>query len=123
MESIKETCYKGTRILLGNEKRDMVNKMVEVLKEEGFVEIQIPIIQLQEMFKSKVGQENTNMMFNFKDRGDRDICLAPEYTAVIQQLAKTTFKYKKDVKIFYVAECFRGEKPQEGRYRQFTHLV
>jgi histidyl-tRNA synthetase len=122
METIKETCYKGTRILLGNEKRDMINKMIEVLKEEGFVEIQIPIIQLQEMFKSKVGQENTNMMFNFKDRGDRDICLAPEYTAVIQQLAKTTFKYKKDVKVFYVAECFRGEKPQEGRYRQFTQL-
>ena len=122
MESIKETCYKGTRILLGNEKRDMINKMIEVLKEEDFVEIQIPIIQLQEMFKNKVGQENTNMMFNFKDRGDRDICLAPEYTAVIQQLAKTTFKYKKDVKVFYVAECFRGEKPQEGRYREFTQL-
>lgn len=122
MESIKETCYKGTRILLGNEKRDLINKMIEVLKSEGFVEIQIPIIQYQEMFKSKVGQENTNMMFNFKDRGDRDICLAPEYTAVIQQLSKTTFKYKKDVKVFYVAECFRGEKPQEGRYREFTQL-
>ena len=61
-------------------------------------------------------------MFNFKDRGDRDICLAPEYTAVVQQLSKTTFKYTKDVKIFYVAECFRGEKPQEGRYREFTQL-
>lgn len=122
MESIKETCYKGTRILLGNEKRDLINKMIEVLKREGFVEIQIPIIQYQEIFKSKVGQENTNMMFNFKDRGDRDICLAPEYTAVIQQLSKTTFKYTKDVKVFYVAECFRGEKPQEGRYREFTQL-
>ena len=122
MESIKETCYKGTRILLGNEKRDLINKMIEVLKRDGFVEIQIPIIQYQEIFKSKVGQENTNMMFNFKDRGDRDICLAPEYTAVVQQLAKTTFKYKKDVKVFYVAECFRGEKPQEGRYREFTQL-
>ena len=122
MESIKETCYKGTRILLGNEKRDLINKMIEVLKRDGFVEIQIPIIQYQEIFKSKVGQENTNMMFNFKDRGDRDICLAPEYTAVVQQLSKTTFKYKKDVKVFYVAECFRGEKPQKGRYREFTQL-
>lgn len=122
METIKETCYKGTRILLGNKKRDMINKMIDVLKVENFVEIQIPIIQLQEMFKNKVGQENNNMMFNFKDRGDRDVCLAPEYTAVIQQLAKTTFKYKKDVKVFYVAECFRGEKPQEGRYREFTQL-
>ena len=61
-------------------------------------------------------------MFNFKDRGNREICLAPEYTAIIQKLAKTTFKNEKDVKIFYVAECFRGEKPQAGRYRQFTQL-
>lgn len=122
METIKETCYKGTRIILGNEKRDLINKMIEILREEGFIEISIPIIQSQETFNGKVGEENNNLMYNFKDRGDRDLCLAPEYTAVIQKLTNTTFKYKKDVKVFYVQECFRGEKPQAGRYRQFTQL-
>jgi histidyl-tRNA synthetase len=122
METIKETCYKGTRIILGNEKRDLINRMIEVLKGEEFIEISIPIIQSQETFTGKVGEENNNLMYNFKDRGDRDLCLAPEYTAVIQKLAKTTFKYKKDVMVFYVQECFRGEKPQAGRYRQFTQL-
>jgi histidyl-tRNA synthetase len=62
------------------------------------------------------------MMYRLKDAGDRDLCLAPEYTAIVQQLAKTRFKHDRDVKLFYVAECFRGEKPQEGRYRQFTQL-
>jgi len=119
---IKETCYKGTRILLGNQKRDLINKMIIILKSEGFQEISIPIIQYQEIFKNKVGEENNNLMFNFKDRGDRDLCLAPEYTAIVQQLAKTTFKQQKDVKLFYIQECFRGEKPQAGRYRQFTQL-
>lgn len=122
MREIKETCYKGTRILVGNEKRNLLNKMIERLIKAGYQEIQIPIIQSQEMFASKVGAENQNMMFNFKDRGDRDICLAPEYTAVVQQLAKTTYKFEKNVKLFYVQECFRGEKPQAGRYRQFTQL-
>ena len=122
MQNIKETCYKGTRILLDKEKRDLINNMIEWLKGQGFVEIQIPIIQQQEMFTDKVGEENNNLMFNFKDRGDRDLCLAPEYTAVIQKLAGTTFKLNKDVKLFYVQECFRGEKPQAGRYRQFTQL-
>lgn len=122
MKSIKETCYKGTRILLGNEKRDLINKMIEILKENGYQEIQIPIIQYQELFEGKVGEENNNMMYNFTDRGNRDLCLAPEYTAVIQKLAKTTFKNEKDVKVFYVAECFRGEKPQALRWRQFTQL-
>lgn len=122
MKEVKETCYKGTRILIGNNKRAMLNKMITRLIELGYQEIQIPIIQSQEIFASKVGDENQNMMFNFKDRGDRNICLAPEYTAVIQQLAKTTYKFEKNVKLFYVQECFRGEKPQAGRYRQFTQL-
>ena len=117
-----EITYKGTRILLGNKKRDMLDLMTDALCAFGYNEISIPIIQFQETFKGKVGEENNNQMFNFKDRGDRDICLAPEYTAVIQNLAKTYFKQNKDVKLFYVQECFRGEKPQAGRYRQFTQL-
>lgn len=122
MKEIKETCYKGTRILLGNEKRNMINDMAGYLIDQGYTEIQIPIIQNAEIFKNKVGEENNNMMYNFTDRGERDLCLAPEYTAVIQKLASTTFKNQKDVKLFYIAECFRGEKPQAGRYRQFTQL-
>ena len=122
MQEIKETCYKGTRILLGNEKRNIINDMAGYLINQGYTEIQIPIIQNAEIFKNKVGEENNNMMYNFTDRGERNLCLAPEYTAVIQKLAQTTFKNQKDVKLFYVAECFRGEKPQAGRYRQFTQL-
>ena len=122
MKEIKETCYKGTRILLGNKKRNLINSMIDLLIEQGFIEISIPVIQFQEIFKEKVGEENNNMMFNFKDRGNRDLCLAPEYTAVVQKLANTSFKFQKDVKLFYIQECFRGENPQAGRYRQFTQL-
>lgn len=122
MKEIKDTCYKGTRILVGNEKRILVNKMIEILLKDGFQEIAIPIIQLQETFANKVGEENNNMMFTLTDRGNRNLCLAPEYTAVVQKLANTQYKYQKDVKLFYVQECFRGENPQAGRYRQFTQL-
>lgn len=122
MIEIKETCYKGTRILLGSKKRQLIQNMVDYLLDNNFEEISIPILQAQSTFTGKVGEENNNLMFNFKDRGDRDICLAPEYTAVVQKLAKTYFKLQKNVKIFYVQECFRGEKPQAGRYRQFTQL-
>jgi histidyl-tRNA synthetase len=122
---IKDNCYKGTRILFAEtakKKRDLLNKMIDIVESYGYQEIMIPIIQSQETFKSKVGVENNNMMFNFKDRGDRDVCLAPEYTAIVQQLAKEKFKYTKDVKMFYIGECFRGERPQSGRYRQFTQF-
>jgi histidyl-tRNA synthetase len=122
MKEIKESCYKGTRILLGDEKRLLLNNCITLLTQNHFQEISIPIIQPQELFANKIGEENNNLMYNFTDRGNRNICLAPEYTAIIQNLTKTYFKHQKDVKLFYIQECFRGEKPQCGRFRQFTQL-
>jgi len=125
MEIKIDSTVKGTRILSGasaNQKRDLINRMIYALLAEGFNEIFLPVLQFQETFSGKVGDENQKMMYTLKDAGGRDLCLAPEYTAIIMQLAQTTYKFQKDVKLFYVAECFRGEKPQAGRYRQFTQL-
>lgn len=121
MNYVKTTCYKGTVIRVGNEKRDLINAMISQINNE-FVEIQIPCIQYSEIFTDKVGEENNNLMFKFSDRKNRDICLAPEYTAVIQRLAETDFKNEINKKLFYVQECFRGERSQRGRWRQFTQL-
>lgn len=94
--------------------------MIDLLIFNEYNEISLPIINYQKYFSNKVGEENNNLMFNFKDRGDRELCLSPEYTAIIQELSKTYFAHKKDLKLFYIQECFRGESPQEGRYRQLT---
>lgn len=125
MEIKIDSTYKGTRILFAEtakSKRTLLNDMIEILESYGYQEIMIPIIQKQETFASKVGDENQNMMYNFKDRGNRDLCLSPEYTAIVQQLASDRMKYDKDVKMFYIGECFRGERPQSGRWRQFTQF-
>jgi histidyl-tRNA synthetase len=125
MEIKTSKTYKGTRIVFGEtarNKRRLLNQMIDIMESYGYQEMMIPVIQLTETFASKVGEENNNMMYTFTDRGNRDICLAPEYTAVVQQLANETFKMTKNVKLFYIGECFRGEKPQAGRYRQFTQF-
>lgn len=125
MEIKIDSTYKGTRILFAEtakSKRVLLNDMIEILESYGYQEIMIPIIQKQETFASKVGDENQNMMYNFKDRGNRDLCLSPEYTAIVQQLASDRMKFDKDVKMFYIGECFRGENTQYGRWRQFTQF-
>jgi len=108
MKEIKGGTYKGTRILYGNDKRQITNELIIKMLAWGFDEISIPIIQHSETFEGKVGDENQNLMYKFTDRGERDLCLAPEYTAIIQRLAATNFKFKNDVQLFYVQECFRG---------------
>jgi histidyl-tRNA synthetase len=125
MEIKTSKTYKGTRIVFGEtarNKRRLLNQMIDIMESYGYQEMMIPVIQLTETFASKVGEENNNMMYTFTDRGNRDICLAPEYTAVVQQLANETFKMTKNVKLFYIGQCFRGEKPQAGRYREFTQF-
>ena len=121
MKQIKENTYRGTRILLGNYKRNLINDMINILIGQSFTEIHFPILQFSETFQNKIGGENQHMMFTLTDHGDRNLCLAPEYTSVVQSVAGT-FSGQKDVKLFYVQECFRGENPQSGRYRQFTQL-
>lgn len=120
MEIIKTACYKGTRIWLGNTKRNIIDNLIWYLLDKDFIEIQIPIIQFEETFRSRVGEENNNLMFTLTDRKNRKLCLAPEYTSVIQEIAKAY--PDRTMKVFYVGECFRGEKPQQGRYRQFTQF-
>ena len=97
MVEIKEGCYKGTRILLGNEKQEYLQKAREYLIQAGFIEISMPIIHPTAIFNGKIGKENNNMIFGVIERGGRDLCLAPEYTSIIQNLAKTTFKQKTNI--------------------------
>lgn len=58
-------------------------------------------------------------MYNFPDKGNRDYCLRPEGTATIQALAKKYWRTQKDVKLWYFERCWRYERPQAGRYREF----
>ena len=109
MKEIKETCYKGTRILVGNEKRTFINLMAEYLIAKGYQEISIPIIQMQEIFTGKVGEENNNLMFNFTDRGNRSLCLAPEYCQTINTLISS----EKGFLYFNEIGNVDGEKSQE----------
>lgn len=122
---IEDASYRGTRILLGEtakKKRDILNTFSMIAQNNDFQEIMMPDIELSKVYTDKAGPEILNQMFTWKDRSDRDVCLRPEGTATCQLLANTLYKQHKDVKLFYVAECFRYERPQAGRYRQFTQF-
>jgi histidyl-tRNA synthetase len=62
-------------------------------------------------------------MWAFRDKGDRDVCLIPEVTGLVQELWRDDWsKRMKSRRIFYVSRCYRYERPQAGRYREFTQL-
>lgn len=62
-------------------------------------------------------------MWAFNDKGNRPVCLIPEVTGLVQELWRNEWsKSSKQKKIFYVNRCYRYERPQAGRYREFTQL-
>lgn len=60
-------------------------------------------------------------MYTFQDKSGRELCLRPEGTATIQLLSQK-LGGKKDVTLWYETRCWRYEKPQAGRYREFTQF-
>jgi histidyl-tRNA synthetase len=84
----------------------------------------LPSIWEQQTFIDKAGPEVLGQMYTFKDKGGRDICLIPEATAIVQKTFKESWDkmMKKPVRVFYVQRCYRYERPQAGRYREFTQL-
>lgn len=89
---------------------------------EGFTEVIVPSIWSEETFTNKAGPELSQQMYNFPDKKGRQICLIPEVTGLIQEEWNNSWKFevKKPYKIFYIQRCYRYERPQAGRYREFT---
>jgi len=88
----------------------------------GFEEFVLPSLEPSEIYIEKAGQEILGQMYVFPDKKGRQLCLRPEGTATCQILADTALKMERDVKLFYLATCWRYERPQAGRYREFLQF-
>lgn len=85
----------------------------------------MPAIWEQQTFIDKAGPEIVNQMWAFDDKGGRAVCLIPEVTGLVQELWRDKWSEggrKKRKAIFYVQRCYRYERPQAGRYREFTQF-
>ncbi len=86
----------------------------------GFREIGTPIFENSELFIMRSGPDVVDQMYIFKDKGDRELALRPELTAPVMRFFVDKLKtYPKPLKIYYMGPCFRYERPQKGRYREY----
>jgi len=91
-------------------------------EEAGFAEIVLPSIQPAALYVEKAGPEILSQMYEFPDKKGRQLCLQPEGTAVCQLMARTDWRQEKDLRVWYETRCWRYERPQAGRYREFTQF-
>ena len=86
----------------------------------GFREIATPIFEHTELFTLRSGPNIVEEIYAFQDKGGRDIALRPELTAPAMRFFVNELSNRsRPLKMFYFGQCFRYERPQSGRFREF----
>ena len=99
-------------------------KFAELCERYGFKEIRTPVFEHTELFTRGVGDTTDIVqkeMYTFEDHGHRSITLKPEGTspAVRAFIEHKQYAEVQPTKYYYVTPCYRYEKPQAGRLREF----
>lgn len=105
---------------LAAKRRKVINQIIDVLEESGFAPIETPTIEFAETLKGKYGEEE-RLIYEFKDRGGRDLALRYDLTVPLARYVATynpTLPFRR----YQIGQVFRGENPQAGRHREFTQL-
>ena len=100
------------------------NKIKQICLEFGYKEIRTPMFESTELFERGVGDTTDVVqkeMYTFLDKGGRSVTLRPEGTACIVRsfVESSLYAQPQPTKMYYLYPCFRYEKPQAGRLREF----
>jgi histidyl-tRNA synthetase len=95
----------------------------EVARRYGFVEWEGPVLEPTDLYRKKSGAEIVDQLFNFVDKGEREVALRPELTPTLARVvAAHEREFKKPLKWFSIGQFFRYEKQQRGRLREHFQL-
>lgn len=117
---------RGTRDFLPEDtwKRNAVRqRMQQQLEHRGYQEIATPTFEHLDLFTIKSGESIIDELYSFKDKGGRDLALRPELTAPVMRMYVNELQSApKPLRLYYFSNCFRYERPQRGRFREFWQL-
>ncbi len=95
----------------------------EVARRYGFVEWDGPVLEPTDLYRKKSGAEIVDQLFNFTDKGDREVSMRPELTPTLARVVAAHERaFKKPLKWFSIGQFFRYEKQQRGRLREHYQL-
>lgn len=117
---------RGTRDFLPeeSERRSQARRaMQDVIERWGYREVATPTFEHLELFTLKSGASVVEEIYSFKDKGGRDLALRPELTAPVMRMYVSELQNSpKPQRLWYFGNCFRYERPQKGRFREFWQM-
>jgi histidyl-tRNA synthetase len=125
MESLEVRRVRGTNDFVPPEEarlRRLTDALRSVFELYGYQGIETPILEDLDLFLRKSGEEIAARMYAFT-HWNRQLCLRPEYTASVMRAYVNHLQDRPlPLRLYYAGPTFRYEKPQRGRYRQFTEV-
>jgi histidyl-tRNA synthetase len=102
----------------------LVGRWSETARRYGFVEFDGPTLESAELYRKKnSGGEILGQLYEFTDKGDRAVALRPEVTPTLaRMIAARHREFSKPMRWFNVGTCFRYERQQRGRLREFLQF-
>lgn len=95
----------------------------EVARRYGFVEYDGPPLEPLELYTRKSGEEIVGQLYNFVDKGGREVALRPEMTPTLARMAGARANsLRKPIRWFSIPQLFRYERQQRGRLREHFQL-
>jgi len=103
-------------------RREMINKIADVLESYGFVSIETPTVEFAETLLGKYGEEE-KLIYQFEDRGGRKLALRYDLTVPLARfVANNLGLLRPTFSRYQIGQIFRGENPQKGRFRESTQF-
>lgn len=100
-------------------RRHIAGAWGRVARRYGFREYDGPPLEPLELYTLKSGDEIVQQLFNFTDKGGREVALRPEMTPTLARMVAAVEKhYRKPIRWFAIPQLFRYEKQQKGRLRE-----
>lgn len=98
------------------------DKLSDICRMWGYPPLETPTLEPLEIFAGAIG-EDEKLFFKFRDQGDREVALrydqtVPTCRVIAQYQNQLTFPFKR----YQIQNAYRAEKPQKGRYREFTQV-
>ncbi len=96
------------------------NRLIEIFELWGYQPLETPTLEPLELFEGQIGEEE-KLFYKFQDPGGRNVALRYDQTVpTCRVVAQYANQLPMPFKRFQIQSTFRAEKPQKGRYREFT---
>ncbi len=125
MERIEPQNVKGFRDLLPRSARKK-NEIVSIIKKTyesfGFLPVETPGLEYLEILLAEYGEENTKQIFRFKSPEEQEVALRFDLTVPLARIVAQYNDLPKPFKRYQVGSVWRADKPDPGRFREFTQF-